>query len=110
MDSLRHGEAASPTQQSGDDGAPLAAGLLRASRHDASSRPNVVRATAVALSRAGLFGLVALVVMAAAHWLTGSGPHPLVIVSVLSGALVSGLAGFAFSAVAAALLAHWVAP
>ncbi len=64
----------------------------------------------LALGRAVLFGVLALASMTAAGWLTRSGPHPLVIVSVLSGALVSGLAGFAFSAVAAALLTHWVAP
>ena len=64
----------------------------------------------LALSRAVLFGVLTVVAMTAAGWLTRSGPQPLVIVSVLSGAVVSGLAGFAFSPVAAALLAHWVAP
>ena len=63
-----------------------------------------------ALGRGVLFGLLAIAAMAAAGWLTGWGSHPLVVIAVLSGAPIAGLAGFAFSAVAAALLSHWVAP
>jgi uncharacterized protein len=66
--------------------------------------------TVSALSRAALFFLLAITATTAAGFATGAGPHPLVIVSVASGALVAGLAGFAFSAVAGALLLHWVAP
>jgi len=54
--------------------------------------------------------MLAIASTIAAGWLTGSGLHPLAVISVFSGALVAGLAGFAFSAVAAALLAHWASP
>jgi len=57
-----------------------------------------------------LFCTLAIAATTAAGWLTGTGPHPLVVISVLSGALVAGLAGFAFSAVAGALLLHWATP
>ena len=64
----------------------------------------------VAVSRTALFGVLAITLTAAAGWLTGSAPHLFVISSVFLGAVVAGLAGFAFSAIAAALLTHWVAP
>jgi uncharacterized protein len=67
-------------------------------------------AKVVALCRIALFGTLAVALTAAAGWLTGSPPHLFVISSVFLGAVVAGLAGFAFSAIAAALLTHWVAP
>src|SRR6516225_8565459 len=62
------------------------------------------------LGRAALFGAMAVASITAFGWLAGVGPHPLLVVSVFSGALVAGLAGFAFSAVAAALLVHSIPP
>ena len=47
------------------------------------------------------------------HSVSGQNAHltlALMMVSVFAGSLVSGLAGFAFSAVAGAILLHWVAP
>jgi len=75
-------------------------------RHSAEASATKV----IALSRAVLFCTLAIAATTAAGWLTGTGPHPLVVISVLSGALVAGLAGFAFSAVAGALLLHWATP
>jgi uncharacterized membrane protein YfcA len=66
-------------------------------------------ARVIALSRAILFLVFAIASTAAIGWITGSGPHPLVVLSVTAGALVAGLAGVAFSAVAGALVMHWVA-
>ncbi len=67
-------------------------------------------ANAVAMGRTVLFGTVAVASIAAASWITGTGPDSLIVASMFAGALVAGLAGFAFSAVAAALVMHWVAP
>jgi uncharacterized membrane protein YfcA len=64
----------------------------------------------IAISRATLFVALAIAATTAIGWLTGSGPHPLIVISVAAGALVAGLAGFAFSAVAGSLLLHWVEP
>jgi uncharacterized membrane protein YfcA len=63
-----------------------------------------------ALSRAMLFVALAIAVTTAVGFLTGAGPHPLIVISVAAGALVAGLAGFAFSAIAGSLLLHWVEP
>jgi uncharacterized membrane protein YfcA len=54
--------------------------------------------------------LVAVSAIAAAAWLSGSGPRPSLVFSMLAGGVVSGLAGFAFSAVAGALAFHWSEP
>ncbi len=64
----------------------------------------------IALSRAILFLVFAIASTALIGWLTAQGPHPLIVISVTAGALVAGLAGFAFSAVSGALVMHWVAP
>jgi uncharacterized membrane protein YfcA len=80
--------------------------LVRERRGGAEPRD----AKAGALGRLALFGVLAVTLTAAAGWLTGSAPHLLVVSSVFLGAVVAGLAGFAFSAIAAALLTHWVAP
>jgi uncharacterized protein len=60
--------------------------------------------------RVFMFGSMTIGLTAAAGGLAGSGSHLLIALPVFLGALVSGLAGFAFSAVTAALLTHWVAP
>ena len=81
-------------------------GILTPERRGSSEAP----AASVVVSRAALLGVLAIALTAAASWLTGSAPHLLVVMSVFLGAVVAGLAGFAFSAIAAALLTHWVAP
>jgi uncharacterized membrane protein YfcA len=80
--------------------------LARGNRHSAV----VPAIEAIALSRAVLFCTLAIAATTAAGWLAGTGPHPIVVISVLAGALVAGLAGFAFSAVAGALLLHSATP
>jgi uncharacterized membrane protein YfcA len=64
----------------------------------------------IAVSRAALFLVTAIAATALIGWVTAAGPHPLVVLAVAAGALVAGLAGFAFSPVAGALIMHWVAP
>jgi uncharacterized membrane protein YfcA len=82
---------------------------LRLTRRGAAAA-DVPAARVIALSRAVLFLVFAIASTALIGWLTGSGPHPLVVLSVAAGALVAGLAGFAFSAVSGALVMHWVEP
>jgi uncharacterized membrane protein YfcA len=75
------------------------------------TKPLVIpAATFIAVSRATLFLVAAIAATALVGWLTTSSLHPLVVLAVAAGALVAGLAGFAFSAVAGALVMHWVPP
>lgn len=85
----------------------IALTLLSARERTITAAP---AAKIIALCRAALFLALAIAATTAIGFLTGAGPHPLIVLSVAVGALVAGLAGFAFSAVAGALLIHWVAP
>ena len=72
---------------------------------------------AAALARYGRRGLIATVSLAAAMALHAvmlrgefHGPLPASVLAVFAGALVAGLIGFAFSAIAGAILLHYVDP
>ena len=96
--SLRHGYR--------DDGGINAVELTRAR----ANRGEIRAVPFIAVSRAALFLVAAIAATALIGWFTAAGPHPLVVLAVAAGALVAGLAGFAFSPVAGALVMHWVAP
>lgn len=81
---------------------------MTASWNVASYRPLSIRRAATC--RVVLLGGFATGSIFAAGWLSDTRPDLIVVLSVFAGALVAGLAGFAFSAIAAAVLSHWTAP
>ena len=89
-----------------DDGGINAVELTRAR----ANRGEIRAVPSIAVSRAALFLVAAIAATALIGWFTAAGPHPLVVLAVAAGALVAGLAGFAFSPVAGALVMHWVPP